>query len=228
MAAETLQSELLAVPGVASAEVDIAEGALPAGVKVSLSPDADARRVGVEVQRVLAAHGMRSRFSSGGDADSEVLPEVPPIPQLPDDVEPSPVMPPPPIDASTAPSIEPVPPPPLVAPPEQIAVSAVLSVSVEERSDGRTASVVLTDGRRASRAIGFDSDELDTAIIAATAEAVGVSVTRAAVEWLEVDDGNVVTVVIRRADDSLGAGAGVVRSGRAFAVGIATRSALEA
>ena len=54
MGAETLQTELLGVPGVSAAEIDAGAGAIPAGVKVSLSPDADARRVGIEVQRTFA------------------------------------------------------------------------------------------------------------------------------------------------------------------------------
>ena len=67
--AEALRAELMSVSGVASAEVDVGESSAPAGVRVRLTPDADARRVGAEVQRVLAGHGMRSRFSqaeSGG------------------------------------------------------------------------------------------------------------------------------------------------------------------
>ena len=63
MSTSTLQEELLRLDGVAEAEVDAADGAGPAGVRVRLSPDADAEAVGAEVQRVLAAHGMRSRLA---------------------------------------------------------------------------------------------------------------------------------------------------------------------
>jgi hypothetical protein len=104
------------------------------------------------------------------------------------------------------------------------------SVSVEERVDGLTASVVLSDGRAASRAIGagVGTGELDAAIVGAVAEAAGESVTTKAIEWLEIDERTVVTVVVEREDGSLGAGAGVTKIGRACAVGIATRSALQA
>jgi len=67
MSSSTLQEELLRVAGVAEAQVDATEGAGPAGVRVRLAPDADADAVGAEVQRVLAAHGMRSRLA-GDDA----------------------------------------------------------------------------------------------------------------------------------------------------------------
>jgi len=227
--AETLQTELLGVPGVSAAEIDAGAGAIPAGVKVSLSPDADARRVGIEVQRILAAHGMRSRFSSGKDDPPPTLPTEasPPTPPVPES-------PPPVVDWSTVPqpvavSVEPVPDPPPNAPPSPSSVPELRSVSVEERVDGLTASVVLSNGRAASRAIGADAgaEQMYAAIVDAVVEAAGRAVTAKAVEWLQIDERTVVTVVVERDDGSLGAGAGVTRFGRAFAVGTATRSALQ-
>lgn len=228
MGAETLQTELLGVPGVSAAEIDAGAGAIPAGVKVSLSPDADARRVGIEVQRILAAHGMRSRFSSGKDdppstLPTEASPPTPPVPESP---------PPPVVDSSTAPvavSVEPVPDPPPNAPPSPSAIPELRSVSVEERVDGLTASVVLSNGRAASRVIGADvgAGQMHAAIVGAVAEAAGEAVTAKAIEWLQIDERTVVTVVVERDDGSLGAGAGVTRFGQAFAVGTATRSALQ-
>lgn len=229
MGADTLQVELLGVPGVAAAEVATGDGAIPAGVKVSLAPDADARRVGIEVQRILAAHGMRSRFSSGKEDSPAASPA--------DDSPPTPSEPgaPPPVVSPTVPqpvavSVEPFPEPPPNAPPSPDTFAALHSVSVEERVDGLTASVVLSDGRAASRAVGtgVGTEELDAAIVGAVAEAAGESVDTKAIEWLEIDERTVVTVVVEREDGSLGAGAGVTKIGRAFAVGIATRSALQA
>lgn len=232
--AETLETELLAVPGVASAEVEAGNGVTLAGVKVKLAPDADARRVGVEVQRVLATHGMRSRFAT------KAAPPPPAPAPSPNSSTSKPVQPPPP---STAPPADPpVPPmpldpapavvsvsePPSSVPPPAVPVLELRSVSVEERRDGLTATVVLADGRQAVRSVGVGGGELDAAVIAAIAEAAGEKVTTTAVEWLEVDGGSVVTVVINLADGSLAAGAGVVRIGRAFAVGLATQSALQA
>lgn len=230
VAAQTLQSDLLAVPGVESAEVDITDGASPAGVKVRLAPDADARSVGVEVQRVLAAHGMRSRFSAIDDTPVEQATPSQPPPDASQDVPtsapPTPMTPPPIPPSAPVPIVTSVPNPPSEAPPVPVDIPAIQSVSVEERADGLSASVVLTNGRQASRAVG-EVGELDAAVVAAVAEATGQPVTPSAIEWLEVDGGSVVTVVLDTADGSLAAGAGVKRVGRAYAVAIAARSALD-
>jgi hypothetical protein len=227
--AETLQIELLGVPGVSAAEIATGDGAIPAGVKVSLSADADARRVGIEVQRILAAHGMRSRFSSDKEEDSPLPPSVddssptPPVPEVS-----PPVAAPPTVSPPVAVVVEPVPEPPPNAPPAPAV--ELRSVSVEERMDGLTASVVMSDGGAASRVIaaGLGTEELDAAVVGAVAEAAGESVTAKAIEWLEIDERTVVTVVVEREDGSLGAGAAVTAIGQAFAVGTATGAALQA
>jgi hypothetical protein len=226
--AETLQIELLGVPGVSAAEIATGDGAIPTGVKVSLSADADARRVGIEVQRILAAHGMRSRFSSDKEEDSPLPPSVddssptPPVPEVS-----PPVAAPPTVSPPVAVVVEPVPEPPPNAPPAPAV--ELRSVSVEERMDGLTASVVMSDGGAASRVIaaGLGTEELDAAVVGAVAEAAGESVTARAIEWLEIDERTVVTVVVERGDGSLGAGAGVTKIGRAFVVGTATSAALQ-
>lgn len=216
VAAETLRSELLAVPGVASAEVEVSEADTPAGIKVRLAPEADPRRVGVEVQRVLAAHGMRSRFppadeeaaeepaaadespQAGADSGSAAPTRSPRIPVAS------------PLEASETPR------------PQSVAVG---SVSVEERADGLTATVTLTNGRSVSREAGFDPAALDSAVVAAVTEAAGVVATVLAVEWLEVEGASVATVVVRRGATPT-AGAAVVKAGRAFAVANAVVAAL--
>ena len=227
--ADTLQIELLGVPGVSSVEIASGDGAIPSGVKVSLSPDADGRRVGIEVQRILAAHGMRSRVSSGKEDPPPAPPatDSPPTPPAP--VAAPPVAVPPTSAQPVSVSVEHVPEPPSNAPPSASSVPHLRSVSVEERVDGLTASVVLSNGRAASRAIepGVGPEELDAAIVGAVAEAAGESVTAKVVEWLDIDERAIVTVVVEREDGSLGAGAEVTKVGRAFAVGMATRSALQ-
>jgi len=229
--AETLQIELLDVPGVSAAEIAAGDGAIPTGVKVSLSADADARRVGIEVQRILAAHGMRSRFSPDKEEDSPLPPSVddssptPPVPEVS-----PPAAAPPTVSPPVAVVVEPVPEPPPNAPPAPESVVELRSVSVEERMDGLTASVVMSDGGAASRVVaaGLGTAELDAAVVGAVAEAAGESVTAKAIEWLEIDERTVVTVVVEREDGSLGAGAAVTAIGRAFAVGTATGAALQA
>jgi hypothetical protein len=66
----TLEEELLAIAGIAGAEIE-GERDHPHGVRVQLAAGADADLVGREVQRVLAAHGMRSQLSR---EDEPVIP----------------------------------------------------------------------------------------------------------------------------------------------------------
>jgi hypothetical protein len=60
--ADSLRDELLAIPGIASAEFEGTEEQ-PLGVRVQLAVGADPETVGREVQRVLASHGMRSQLA---------------------------------------------------------------------------------------------------------------------------------------------------------------------
>ena len=112
MAAENLREELMSLDGVAGAEVDESQDS-PSGVRVRLEPDADARIVGVEVQRVLASHGMRSRITG----DEEAGPEADAQPEPPTEVAAAVV---PEEAAELLPTPPSVPPPPLEPPPTAI------------------------------------------------------------------------------------------------------------
>ncbi|MFH1104427.1 MAG: hypothetical protein V1757_05735, partial [Actinomycetota bacterium] len=151
MIVESLRDELLSVVGVASAEVD-ADDDTPSGVRVRLLPDADANRVGLEVQRVLASHGMRSRVASDESVAAPVVDLAPP-----DVVPPRPVVPPP----LPEPAVVVEPPPPEAgtkspfAPPQESGDRPVLaSVAFEESAAGVTITAVAADGRRFSRRAG--------------------------------------------------------------------------
>jgi len=121
-----------------------------------------------------------------------------------------------------------VPNPPEIAPPIRVIAGGLTSVAVEERADGLSVVVTLDDGRRGTHRLGGEDDpELDAAVSAAVASAVGVEAEPVATEWMEIDDVSIVTVVLRLSDGALVAGAGVVRVGRAYAVGMATRAALQ-
>lgn len=207
MTAETLRFELLAVPGVVVAEVGAGGGDGPAEIKVRLAPEADADRVGVEVQRVLAAHGMRSRFPSAEeDLESDQTP-----------LEPAPIRVPPPSPPQLS-VTDPVP----DIPASPVVVAAV---SVEERTDGVTVTVRLSDGRIAAAEVALDAASPDGAIVAAVTGAAGETAAMLAVDWTEVEGARVVTVVMRRRGETA-AGAAVVNVGRAFAVAAATAAAL--
>ena len=144
MAAESLRDELLALPGVAEVELD-GEGGAPAGVRIRLAVGADPDRVGLEVQRVLAAHGMRSRVD-----DSELTPPAP-LPL---------VVPAPPPEEGAAHAV----PGPAGAP------GALGSVRVEESATAIEVTVIAVDGRQATRRGPVSEEGLAEAVI----EAVGV------------------------------------------------------
>lgn len=76
-ARRSIREELLSVPGVAGAEFD-GDPVVPEGVRVRLTPGADADDVGREVKRVLADHGMRSHVTP-----QAVAPRRPPPPPEP-------------------------------------------------------------------------------------------------------------------------------------------------
>jgi hypothetical protein len=76
--ADLLRDELLRVPGVESADIE-GDALTPQGVRVRLSPGVDASAVGEEVQRVLAAHGLRSEMAQPDRPVSvQTLPELTP------------------------------------------------------------------------------------------------------------------------------------------------------
>ena len=200
MAAESLRDELLALPGVAEVELD-GEGSAPAGVRVRLAAEADPERVGIEVQRVLAAHGMRSRVDG-----SQIAP--PPLPLA--------VPAPPPVEAPVSLPL-----------PSSRPGTALDSVHVEESASALSVTVVATDGRRVSRQAGWSEE----AMAAAAIEAVGLLLEGApsrvvAVDWIDADGSRVVTVVVDSAQGGRSAGAAVVRVSRAYAVARAAWAAL--
>ncbi len=153
------------------AEVDVDEAAdSPSGVRVRLEADADARLVGAEVQRVLAAHGLRSRITAqddqqpapSSDADPaetaapalEPAPapvpepgpvsELPPVPEIVPVPEPPPPIPEP---ASFQPP-PPLPPPPLTPPPVAPIPEPVAAPAIEAASaDSDLAAVSVEESR---------------------------------------------------------------------------------
>lgn len=222
----------MALDGVAGAEVDESLDS-PSGVRVRLEPDADARIVGVEVQRVLASHGMRSRITGDGveppsDTELETPAEVAAtvVPEQP--AEPLPVppsVPPPPLE----PPPSAIPEAPSEAPPSAGIESSLASLAVEESTEGVTVIAAATDGRTLTQASGPTEEGLLDAVVSAIgALADGESPSLISVVFSDANDSEVVTVVAKRADGSTVAGAAVVRVGRPFAVARATWAALRA
>lgn len=201
VAALSLREELLALTGVAEAEVD-GEDDAPAGVRIRLAPEADAGAVGAEVQRVLAGHGVHSRLGAGGR---------PPAPPGPWPVGPV---------AKGAAEAE-------AAGPTG-AAPGLRSVAVEESAAALQVTVVGSDGRRVVRgAAGVGEAELVQALIAAVGMLLeGAEPIVLSVEWAQVGDARVVTVVLEGAGGRRGAGAGLVRASLGYAVARAAWSAL--
>jgi len=207
MAAEILRDELMALPGVAEAEIDDG-GETPAGIRIRLAADADAQIVGVEVQRVLASHGMRSRVTSDDDVAGEETP-------------------PPPIVVLPVPGAEPEAPPSL-PPPEPVRdPSDLAAVRVEEGPDGVAVIVSAADGRSATRSGAATEEGMVAAVAAAAGDLAAAQAPEVlAIEWAAVAGSEVVTVVVERHDGTRTAGAALVRASRAYAVARAVWSAL--
>ena len=227
---EVISQELLALPGVAGAEIDLT-GGQPSGVKVRLDPGVDAASVGAEVSRILAAHGIRSRV--GGPAGPERAPQPPAGP------------PPPPGAPGTvislsggeapAPTARPGPAAaPAVADPEPARPMTVVTgmslagVAVEETRDAVVVSATAGDGREVSRRARWSEGGLNEALTAAVASLAGEDVTPELIGVREADVGEttVITVILQRRDGSRLAGAAVVEAGVPFALARAVWAAL--
>lgn len=231
MAADNLRDELLAVPGVADAEIDDDAGS-PSGVRVRLHPDADPARVGTEVQRILASHGMRSRVAGDDLAPVVSLPVAPPaMPPRPESPPPMPAesVSPPVADPGEAVDDVVTPRTPSAGDPDRFADRPMLaSLAYEESSEGVIVTAVAADGQRFSRRA---ADTTDAAVSAAVAAAVGALAEGRPQRllWVSsetVDGSEVVTVVLEKGDGTRVAGAAIVRAAKAFAVARATFVAL--
>jgi hypothetical protein len=196
VAARSLREQLLALPGVAEAEVD-GDDTAPAGVRIRLAPEAQAEMVGREVQRVLTTWGVRSRL--GGEAAAAVPPLFEPAAEK--------EAAPPPAAASPGGRLQSV---ILEEGPAGVQVTVV-------GSDGRRAT-----GRGEASEEGLES----AIIAAVGRLAEGEEPRVLSVEWVEVDGSRVVTVVLEGAGGRRGAGAAVVRASRSYAVGRAAWTAL--
>lgn len=200
MAALSLRERLLAVAGVAEAEIDGEEDA-PSGVRIRLAPDADAAEVGAEVQRVLAVLGVRLRVGA------EEPPGPPATPAAPSG------------DVRGA-----------AEPPGQgwAATPSLQWVRVEESAAGLQVTVVGADGRQVVRSAAEVSEPalVEAVIIAVGMLLEGAEPAVLSVEWTAVGGSRVVTLVLEGAGGRRGAGAGLVRASLGYAVARAAWSAL--
>lgn len=215
--ADTLREQLLSLTGVAGVEVESPGGTTTPGVLVRLAPGADARTVGVEVQRVLASHGLRSRVAAG-----EVV--APPVEERPEpgvDTDAS-------VEDTSAASPAEEPRESSVGAEEvPIAAAELRSVSVEEGPDGAAVTVTAVDGRSVTEPAEPTEEGTARAVVAAVARLLGGGAAR--LTWMARSDeagGSVVTVVVELGDGSRRAGAAIVRAGTHHAAARAAFAAL--
>jgi hypothetical protein len=238
--AGTLHDELLAIAGIADAEIH-GDVDTPAGVKVRLEPGADPGSVGRQVQAVLEHRGLRSRV--GGDTGGKSSPPPPPgapgaVVRLPTTL---PVPPPPPaVPTEEAPARSAPPAEPgaearttsVVSPPAPSAFdvgAGLASVTVEEGHGGILVTAVAGDGSRHSRPSRANAAAVDEAIVAAVgalcdpeaAPPLLIEVSEHAVEGTTV-----VLVVVEVEGGRRRAGAAVAEGGRTYAVASAVWAAL--
>lgn len=203
--ADALREELMRIPGIAGAEVEGDSGV--AGVRVQLTPDADPDRVGAEVRRILANHGMRSAIEAGPDGSPS---GPPPPPGVPGSVVSFPRPRREPVSSAVESSATG---PTARAEPEP---GGLESVAVEEAAHGMVVRIRTRRGDTAEHSIGR-SGGLDGGIIAAVSNLRGGEAELVEVLENTVDGAAVMTVVLE-VRGSRFAGAAVQTGGRAFAV----------
>ena len=188
--ADSLREELLAIPGIDGADFDGSVIA-PEGVRVRLASGADPYRVGEEVRRVLADHGLRSHMTSPA-----VAPDVPPAP--PPQLEPAEPPPPPPEPEAPVVAMPNV--PPALGPVEAVRVPPV------EESAPQTDAVPATDPVAAADPVVETAESATTPEVEIIEPGTGVesgaapagAVTVRSVAVAEARDG--LTVVATRSD----------------------------
>ncbi|MDJ0924347.1 MAG: hypothetical protein QNJ77_07260 [Acidimicrobiia bacterium] len=224
--AQALRDELMAVPGIAGAEVESDEGV--AGVRVQLAEGADPEEVGAAVRRILSQHGMRAPEQPEADHRDAHQPATeqleagaaggpPPPPGAPGSVVSFPLVGEHAKGATTA---------------EPAASDLLLeSVAVEETPQGVAVLVRAADGTRAASTPESGMAGLDAAVVAAVAELTGAPPLRL-VEIIESTSGEwrVLTAVLAlegalAEEEPPLVGSAVQTGGRAYAV---ARAAWEA
>jgi hypothetical protein len=226
--ANALRDELLAVPGIAGAEVETGEGV--AGVRVQLALGADAAEVGTAVRQILIQHGMRP-----AEEIEEVAAGPPPPPGAPGSVVSFPLVG---EHAKTeaASFDEDVPAPEEMIPageesealaPDTGTPQSLGSVAVEETSAGLKVVVRLSGGEAAEVAVNSGLAGLDASVAEGVANLIGAApVQLIDVQETTANDSTVLTVFLTTVDQGDVVGAAIQTGGRAFAVARAVWAAL--
>lgn len=237
--ADSLRAELLAIEGIASAELEGSADA-PQGVRVQLAAGADAESVGLEVQRVLASHGMRSHRAAGaaapdtgtGTRETATSPEPAAVAGGDESAQPGP---PPPPGASDDGDAAVLPMRGMAGGTGQVVTDIRVeptrqeleSVSVEESRAGISVRV-MAGGKAATRQVGAGPEAIDAAIVGALTEVLDHDAELLAVQRGDTGGARIVTVLLEEPGEGRKVGSAVVASGEAYAVALAAWRALRA
>ena len=212
---DELQRALSAIEGVERSEVEMTEDG-PLGIRVGLTRGADRLAVAEAVQRLLEAHGLRSRVA-------------------PDRRQPGPGSPPAPPTESPRPGPAPGPVPirPAIvleqpSPTNQLpGLPGIEVVTVSETAEGLVVSVVADGGRTVTRRARRSEQALHEAIVAAVGELVDPDAPPAGLRAIEHSEAfAALTVYLEGADGRMRAGASLVAAGNPFAFAQAVWAAL--
>ena len=213
---EDLRKALSSIEGVERSEVELIDDG-PLGIRIRLARDADRRAVADSVQRLLEAHGLRSRVAPDRRTPGPDRPPAPP-PEPPGRGDSPGVVPGP----HPAPA-EPAAPQPLVI--DGVGIEAV---TVSETVDGVVVSVAAGDGRTATRRARRTEQALHEALVSAVAELADPEAPPAGLRGIEhSDDFAAMTVYLEGPDGRIRVGASVVLAGSPFAFAQAVWVALQ-
>lgn len=215
MTAGLLRDDLLSLPGVERAEFD-GDGTNPSGVRVRLSSGVDPVAIGEEVQRVLAAHGLRSEVVG---TPSEAVPtRAETVRSTLDETEQASAATEAPAPRAEREQVESV-----AAPSFALDFD---SLAVVEARDGTTVIASGAGSDSSVQAASASRPAVDQAIVSAVARLAGVAASPLvrSIDEREIGDTVVATVVIDEGGERL-VGSAVVSGGWPYALGRAAWAA---
>lgn len=186
----SLEAELLAVDGVAQAEVDL-ESDGPIGLRITIVPGADSAQVAQQVSEVLANRGLSSSVTPIAEAsgyrrtivagEEQGAPKPDPAPR-PDAAHIQPGTP----DAKRSPRV-------------QHQAIEVATAAVSESAKGVELALRMSDGRRVSRRTRANPEAVAQGVVTALADLIGGLVEPVSLvecQRRKVQDATIVTVVV--------------------------------
>ena len=199
-----LHEELMAIEGVADAQVEVVDDRYPS-VRLHIDSGADRRQVGALVQQILANHGLRSRLAPERIApEPQIAPSPPAFEQVGAEAEP-------------------------IAATESAVIRRLSSVSVEEARDRIVVTAHDDHQGMATVQSPLGRSSLRDAIVAAVFELLGergAPPTVVAIHKTEQDSRTAITAVLDRGAGDMAVGSAFVTVGWEFGFARAVWAAL--